>query len=71
MITFALKYESDFEMQQKYENAYFIRKKFSLKVQMDYILQNMCISGKMSRKYRHLIHLLTLFRIFKAMGHCS
>lgn len=39
-----------FEMQQKSENAYFIRKKFSLKVQMDYILQNMYISGKMSRK---------------------
>lgn len=46
MITFSLKYKPAFEMQQKSENAYFIRKKFSLKVHMDYILQNICISGK-------------------------
>lgn len=50
MVTFSLKYEPAFEMQRKSENAYFIRKKFSLKVYMVYILQNICISVKMSRK---------------------
>lgn len=68
MITFSLKYKPAFEMQQKSQNAYFIRKKFSLKVQMDYILQNICISGKMSKKYRHL-YLLTLLIKFKAVGY--
>ena len=48
--TFSLKYEPASEMQQKSEDIYFIRKKFSLKVQMDYILKHMCISGKFSRK---------------------
>lgn len=56
-------------MQQKSENAYFIRKKFSLKVQMDYILQNICISGKMSRKYRPLKYLMTLLIKCKATGY--
>ena len=48
--TFSLKYEPAFEMQEISEDIYFIRKKFSLKVQMDYILQNMYISGKFPRK---------------------
>ena len=50
LTTLSLKYEPAFEMQQKSEDIYFIRKKFSLKEQMDYILQNMCVSGEISRK---------------------
>lgn len=65
----SLKYELTFEMQEKSENTYFIRKKFSLKVYMDYTLQNIfAFLEKMSKKYRHLIYLLTSFIKCKAIG---
>lgn len=70
MTVFSLKYELIFEMREKSENIYFYQKEIFIKsVYGLHLTEHICISRKMSKKYRHLIYLLISFIKCQAIGY--